>query len=148
MSKPVKRRCLQCGKVKLFRAYQKTCGCLKPGVAPKVDPLLGKYFWLAQDAKGAFLAGRIISRISSSLYLVRYYDLHPSGREGWHEKLVSVSVMRDWEVSDSDYHDIWLTLRSLEAEEQQPPVTDIKSDSFSIGIPKKTQDLAGISKIF
>lgn len=119
MSKPVKRRCLQCGKVKLFRADQKTCGCPKPGAAPKIDPLAGRYFWPPQDANGVCFAGRIISRISSSLYLVRYYELHPNGREGWHEKIVSVSVMRDWEVSDSDYHDIWLALRSMEAEERQ-----------------------------
>jgi hypothetical protein len=69
-------------------------------------------------------AGRIISHISSSLYLVRFYDLYPNGREGWYEKIVSVSVMRDWEVSDSDYHDIWLVLRSMELEKQQREAAD------------------------
>jgi hypothetical protein len=65
-----------------------------------------------------------MSRISSSLYLVRYYDLHPNGREGWHEKIVSVSVMHDWEVSDKDYHDVWLTLRIMDAEEQRRAAAD------------------------
>jgi len=119
MSKPVKRRCPQCGKVKLFRADCKTCGCPKPGAAPKVDPLAGRYFWLAHDENGDCFAGRIVSRISSSLYLVRYYDLYPNGRECRHEKIVSVSVMHDWEVSDEDYHDIWLSLRDMEVEEQR-----------------------------
>jgi hypothetical protein len=112
VSKPVKRRCPQCGEVKQFRADCKTCGCPKP----KTDPLAGRYFWLAQDANGACSAGRIISCISSSLYLVRCYDLYPNGKEGWHEKIVSVSAMRDWEFSDNDYHDLWLVLRSMEAE--------------------------------
>src|SRR5215472_6376403 len=40
MSKPVKRKCPQCGQVKPFRADQKTCGCPHPGVPPKVDRLL------------------------------------------------------------------------------------------------------------
>ena len=123
MSKPVKRRCPQCGRVKLFRADCKTCGCPRPGAVPKVDPLVGLYFWFPQDADGVCFAGRIISRISANLYLVRYYDLYPNGREGWHEKIVSVSVMHDWEVSENDYHDIWLVLRSMEAEENRQLAT-------------------------
>ncbi len=124
MSKPIKRKCPQCGKVKLFRADCKTCGCPKPGVAAKADPLAGKYFWLPQDANGACFAGRIISRISSSLYLVRYYDLYPDGREGSREKIVSVSAMHDWEVSDEDYRALWLTLQHMEAEEQRRGAAD------------------------
>jgi hypothetical protein len=119
MSKPVKRRCPQCGKVKLFRADCKSCGCPKPGVARKVDPLAGRYFWCHQDGEGVGLAGRIISRISSNLYLVRYYDLYPNGQDGWHDKIVSVSAMHDWEVSDADYRAVWLTLQDMEAEEQR-----------------------------
>jgi hypothetical protein len=123
MSKPIKRKCPQCGKVKLFRADCKTCGCPKPGVAPKVDPLVGK-FCSARDENGICLAGRIISRISSGLYLVRYLDLCANGREVWHEKILSVSSMHDWEVSDEDYPAIWLTLRDMEGEAQGRPARD------------------------
>jgi hypothetical protein len=119
LSKPVKRRCPQCEKVKQFRSDQKTCGCPRPSKAVAPDPLVGRYFWLGRDANGACFAGRIVSRISSSLYLVRFYDLYPNGRESWHEKIVSASEMHGWEVSDSDYHDIWVTLRRMEAEEQR-----------------------------
>src|SRR5208337_579413 len=66
MSKPVKRRCPQCGKVKSFRADCKTCGCPRPGAAPKVDPLEGKYF---VDPNGQ-ADGKIIARVSGSQYLV------------------------------------------------------------------------------
>jgi len=125
MSKPVKRRCPQCGKVKSFRADCKTCGCPRPNKAAAPDPLVGKFFWLAEDANGAFFAGRIISRVNSNRYLVRYYDLYVNGREGWHEKLVSVSDMHDWEVSDKDYHDIWLVLRSMKAEEPRRAAVEI-----------------------
>jgi hypothetical protein len=116
MSKPVKRRCPQCGKVKLFRADCKTCGCSRP----KTDPLAGRYFWLGQDESGACCAGCILARVSSSLYLVQYYELSPNGRESRCKGIVSTSAMRDWQISDKDYHDVWLVLRGMEAEEVRP----------------------------
>jgi len=116
MSKPVKRRCPQCGEVKLFRADCKTCGCARH----KADPLAGRYFWLPQDANGNGAAGRILARVSPSLYLVQYYELSPNGRESRCEKILPTSAMRDWEISDKDFHDIWLALCSTETEERRP----------------------------
>jgi hypothetical protein len=141
MSKPIKRKCPQCGKVKLFRADCKTCGCVKPSVAPKVDPLVGK-FWFARDENEVCLAGRIISRIGSSLYLVRYYDLYASGREGWHEKILSVSTMHDWEVSDEDYRALWLTVQDMEGEEQGRPASTESQWQDSTG------SFSGLSKTY
>jgi len=119
MSKPVKRRCPQCGKAKLFRADQKTCGCPRPSAAPLVDPLVGRYFRSAQDEDGEYAIGRIVSRISSSKYLVAYIDLCLDGRECWHEKIVPLSDMCDWEVSNKDDFAVWLVVRSMEAEAQR-----------------------------
>lgn len=118
MSKPVKRRCPQCGEVKLFRADCKTCGCPKPGVAPKVDPLVGHYFRTTQDEDGEYAIGYIVSRISSTIYLVSFNDLF-EGKELWREKIVPLSEMRDWEVSDKGSFNIWFVLRGMEAEEQR-----------------------------
>jgi hypothetical protein len=115
MSRPVKRRCPQCGKVKLFRSDCKTCGCPRPNA----NPLAGR-FWAASDETGAsFAAGQILSRISSTLYLVRFYDFSAEGPMKWSDKIASVSSMRDWEISDEDSAAIWVALRAMEAEEQR-----------------------------
>ena len=34
MAKEIKRKCPQCGQVKLFRSDQKTCGCKSPSLEP------------------------------------------------------------------------------------------------------------------
>ena len=116
MSKPVKRRCPQCGEVKLFRADQKTCGCPRRGPVPKADPLAGRFFRSARDEDGHYGMGHIISRISPSMYLVSYNDLF-EGEEVWREKIVPLSAMSDWEVSDKNDFNVWLVLRTMEAEE-------------------------------
>ena len=117
MSKPVKRKCPQCGEVKLFRADQKTCGCPRPGVPPKGDPLVSRYFRSAQDEDGEYVMGRIGSRISPTMYLVSFNDLF-EGKELWREKIVPLSAMCDWEVSDERVFRIWLVVRGMEAEER------------------------------
>jgi hypothetical protein len=119
MSKPVKRRCPQCGRLRLFRADCKTCGCPRPSKATAPDPLAGRYFRSAQDERGECAIGRIVSHLSSSLYLVAYNDLYPEGEERWRERIVPVSTMRDWELSDKRTFDIWLVLRGMEAEESE-----------------------------
>ena len=120
MSKPVKRKCPQCGKVKLFRADCKTCGCPRPGVPPKVDPLVGRYFSSTPDANGKFFIGRIVSRISPTIYLLSFNELF-EGEEFWREKIVPLSAMYDWEVSDEDDFRGWLVLRHMWAEESETP---------------------------
>jgi len=117
MSKPVKRKCPQCGQVKPFRADQKTCGCPHPGVPPKVDPLVGRYFSATPDANGGFVMGRIVSRISPTIYLVSFNESF-EGKEFWREKIVPLSAMCDWEVSDEDDFRGWLVLRRMWAEER------------------------------
>jgi hypothetical protein len=115
MSKPVKRKCPRCGKVKLFRADCKTCGCPRP----KADPLANQY-WLTKDASGQTQAGgQILSRISPTLYLVRYYDLDADGPLTWEDRITSVSSMRGWAISDEDYSTIDRILRKMEADEQR-----------------------------
>ena len=106
MSKPVKRKCPQCGKVKLFRADCKTCGCPRPvrGVvsAPNVpDPLVGKCF-IGPDngtGNGNIVAVRIIARIGPT-YLVRRCDDPFDGEE----RVVPLGTMAGWRFGD----DKWL----------------------------------------
>lgn len=117
LSKPTKRKCPQCGEVKLFRADQKTCGCPRPGSAPKADLLAGRYFRSAPDEDGEYTMGRIVSRISPSMYLVAFNDLLSDGEEYWQEKIVPLADMRDWDVSDKGIFDIWFVLRGMEADE-------------------------------
>ena len=96
MSKPVKRKCPQCGKVKLFRADCKTCGCPRPvrtvESAPSVPDLLtGKYFIGAGDKP---MMGQIESRIGP-MYLVHRQD------DPFDELcLVSVASMAGWRFGD------------------------------------------------
>jgi hypothetical protein len=85
---------------------------------PKVDPLVGRYFRSAQDEDGGFVMGRIVSRISPTICLVSFNDLF-EGKEFWCEKIVSLSAMCDWEVSDEGDFRGWLVLRDMEAEERK-----------------------------
>jgi hypothetical protein len=62
--------------------------------------------------------GRIVSRISPTIYLVSFNDLF-EGKEFWREKIVPLSAMCDWEVSDESAFDVWLVLRKMEAEERK-----------------------------
>jgi len=117
MSKPIKRRCPQCGKMKSFRADQKTCGCPRPGATPKVDPLAGRYFRSTQDENGEYLLGRFISRVGLSTYLVSINELF-EGKKSWSDKIVPLSAMSDWEVMDEETFDICLILRGMETQEQ------------------------------
>lgn len=68
--------------------------------------------------------GRIVSRISPSMYLVSFNHLSDDGEELWREKIVPLSDMRDWEVSDKDTFIIWLVLRGMEREEQGLPASE------------------------
>jgi len=61
--------------------------------------------------------GRIVSRISPTIYLVSFNDLF-DGKEFWREKIVPLSAMCDWEVSDESDFRSWLVLRDMEAEER------------------------------
>jgi hypothetical protein len=61
--------------------------------------------------------GRIISRISPAMYLVSFNDLF-EGKEFWGEKIVPLSAMCDWEVSDESDFRGWLVFRDMEAEER------------------------------
>jgi len=45
--------------------------------------------------------GRIVSRISPTIYLVSFNELF-EGKEFWREKIIPLSAMCDWEVSDED----------------------------------------------
>lgn len=110
MSKPIKRKCPQCGKVKSFRADQKTCGCPKPGAAPMTDPLEGKYF---VDPKGQ-ADGKVIARVSSSQYLVRL-----GGDDGDVEQLLPTASMNLWLFGDSSWHAVGTTLREMEMEDSK-----------------------------
>jgi hypothetical protein len=115
MSKPVKGKCPQCGKVKLYRADCKTCGYSRP----QSDPLVGR-FWRSTDENGVFLAGgQIRSRLSSTMYLVGFEDLDADGRICWNEKIVPLSSMGGWEISDEDMAAVELTLRIMEEEQQR-----------------------------
>jgi hypothetical protein len=106
MSKPVKRKCPQCGVVKSFRADCKTCGCPRPvrtvDSAPSApDPLVGKCF-IGPDNKtgnGNVVAGHIQARIGP-MYLVRRRDDPFDGEE----RLVPLASMAGWSFGD----DKWL----------------------------------------
>ena len=105
MSNPAKRRCPQCGKVKSFRADCKTCGCPRPGVAAKVDPLVGRYFIGREDQEH----GKVVARVSNSQYLVRlgadYGDV---------EQLMPTASMKFWLFGDSSWYAIQMALREME----------------------------------
>ena len=62
--------------------------------------------------------GRIVSHISPTIYLVSFNELF-EGKEFWREKIVPLSAMCDWEVSDESAFDVWLVLRKMEAEERK-----------------------------
>ena len=110
MSKPIKRRCPRCGEVKLFRADQKTCGCPKPDAAPKVDPLVGRYFIGREDQ--AQTHGKVVARIGSRQYLVRlgadYGDV---------EQFTPITSMKFWLFGDSSRCAIQMALREMEDSE-------------------------------
>ncbi len=110
MSKAVKRRCPRCGKVKLFRADQKTCGCPRPGADQKADPLVGRYFIGRED----HFHGKVVARVSSSQYLVRL-----GGDDGDVEQLVPTASMNLWLFGDSSWHAVETTLRTMEMEDSQ-----------------------------
>jgi hypothetical protein len=61
--------------------------------------------------------GRIVSRISPTIYLVSFNELF-EGEEFWREKIVPLSAMCDWEVSDEDAFSSWLILRRMWAEDE------------------------------
>jgi hypothetical protein len=109
MSKAVKRRCPQCGKVKLFRADQKTCGCPRPvGANAHKDALVGKYF---VGRKGQ-ADGKIIARVSGSQYLVRL-----GGDEGDVEQLAPIAFMGLWLFGDRTWYATQMALREMEDSE-------------------------------
>jgi hypothetical protein len=109
MSKPVKRRCPQCGKVNLFRADQKTCGCPKSiGASNHTDALVGKYF---VGRKGQ-AHGKIIARVSGSQYLVRL-----GGDDGDVEQLAPIAFMDLWLFGDKTWYATQLALREQEDSE-------------------------------
>ncbi|MGA8407558.1 MAG: hypothetical protein WB680_10310 [Candidatus Acidiferrales bacterium] len=110
MSKPIKRRCPRCGEVKLFRADQKTCGCPKPDAAPKVDPLVGRYF-IGREHQGQ-PRGKVVARISSSKYLV-----HLEADYGDMEQLMTAASMKFWLFGDSSWYAIQMALREMEDSE-------------------------------
>jgi len=54
--------------------------------------------------------GRIVSRISPTIYLVSFNELF-EGKEFWREKIVPLSAMCDWEVSDESDFRGWVDRR-------------------------------------
>jgi ribosomal protein L32 len=92
VSNPIKRKCPQCGKVRLFRSDCKTCGCPRPSKAVAPDPLVGRYFvnWAAAYPS----VGQVLTRIQNC-FLVRY----DSPRQ--EEVLVPIHSMAGWSFSDS-----------------------------------------------
>lgn len=64
--------------------------------------------------------GRIVSRISPTIYLVSFNELFEE-KEFWREKIIPLSAMCDWEVSDESDFDVWLVLRHMWAEESETP---------------------------
>jgi len=92
----------------LFRADCKTCGCPKPGAAPKVDALEGKYF---VGPKGQ-ADGKIIARVSGSQYLVPL-----GGDDGDVEQLVPTASMNLWLFGDKTWWAIQLALHEQEDSE-------------------------------
>jgi hypothetical protein len=61
--------------------------------------------------------GRIVSRISPTIYLVSFNELF-EGKEFWREKIVPLSAMCDWEVADEDDFRGWAVLRNYWAKER------------------------------
>jgi hypothetical protein len=61
--------------------------------------------------------GRIVSRISPTIYLVSFDELF-EGKEFWREKIVPLSAMCDWEVSDESDFRGWVVLRKMWAKER------------------------------
>lgn len=108
MSKPVNRRCPQCGEVKPFRADQKTCGCPRPGATARVDPLVGRYFIGREEQEH----GKVAARVSGSQYLVRL-----RGDVGDVERLMPIASMESWLFGDRAWYEVQVVLREMEDSE-------------------------------
>src|ERR1700683_5382804 len=105
MSKPTRRKCPRCGKVKSFRADCKTCGCPRPArtvvsATPVIDPLVGRCFIGPDNGTGSgnVVAGRIEARIGA-LYLVRRCDDPFEGEQ----RVVPLATMAGWRFGDEKW---------------------------------------------